>query len=74
MKRLTLDFRRLTSEVGRFVFSRCGHGCGLFACIRSCISEGTTAVKALMEKVELLEVEVCYEVREQWLGRLMPSK
>jgi len=26
-----------------------------------------------MEKVELLEVEVCCEVREQWLGGLTPS-
>ena len=26
------------------------------------------------EGIELLEVEVCCEVKEQWLGRLTPSK
>ena len=33
------EVQRLTSVIRHLIFSRCGHGCGLFACIGSCVLE-----------------------------------
>jgi len=46
---LSSVIRHPSFDIRHLVFSRCGHGCGLFACIRSCILAGLGLLKRARE-------------------------
>ena len=56
--------QRLTSVIRHLVFSRCGPGCGLFACIRSCILELSNCTSTSRETKWLAGLSLSKRARE----------
>ena len=53
-----------SSVIHHLVFSRCGHGCGLFACIRSCILELSNCISTSRETKWLAGLSLSKRARE----------
>ena len=56
--------RHPSSVIRHLVFSRCGHGCGLFACIRSCILELSNCTSTSRETKWLAGLSLSKRARE----------
>ena len=56
--------RHPSSVIRHLVFSRCGHGCGLFACIGSCILELSNCTSTSRETKWLAGLRLSKRARE----------
>ena len=64
VQRLTSVIRHPSSVIRHLVFSKCGHGCGLFACIRSCILELSNCISTSHETKWLAGLSLSKRARE----------
>ena len=64
IRHLSSVIRHLSSVIHHLVFSRCSHGCGLFACIRSCILELSNCTSTSRETKWLVGLSLSKRTRE----------